>query len=227
MSEWYDDYDLDSYLRGMDGPSLAGFHKLNKVFKLRPQGAASKKEVAMSNTIKGKVTEVKVNPANGRHAYMVDGQWYSTFVNDKTSAEAAKVLGEIQAGYDVELAFTENKGFFNIDGIISYAPGEPGEAAEQPKPAKSGFTKKPWSGGGKPAGSGWKPEDKRPSVVSFATAYAKDMIIELLKGDDLASQDPRERAKFVEDNWLPLADKVLVHMLAKLKELGYSWPKSE
>jgi len=217
---------MDDLLERMDGPSLAGYYKFNKVFKLRPQGAESKKEVAMSNTIKGKVAEVKVNPANGRHAYRIDGQWYSTFVNEKTSEEAAKVLGEIQAGYDVELAFTENKGFFNIDGVVSYAAGEPGE---EPKAGpKSGYKadgKKAWGGGAK--GSGWKPEDKRPSMVSFAVSYSKDLTEELLKGADMESQSPEARLKFVEDNWLPLADKALAFMLAKLKELDYKFPKAE
>lgn len=181
----------------------------------------------MSNTIKGKVAEVKVNPANGRHAYRIDGTWYSTFVNDKTSAEAAQVLGEIQPGYDVELAYTEKNGFFNIDGIVSYAKGEPGEEPKAgPKAnAKDGF-KKPW-GGGSAKGSGWKPEDKRPSVVSFAVAYSKDVVNKLLDGADMEVASVEARAKFVQDNWLPMADEVLKFMLAKLKDLGYTWPKAE
>lgn len=214
------------FLRHCDDAEVAGFTRFDKVFNLRPEKAESKQEVAMSNTIKGKVAEVKVNPANGRHAYRIDGQWYSTFVNEKTSEEAAKVLDEIQAGYDVELAFTENKGFFNIDGIVSYAKGEPGaEPQAGPKTAKP-EGKKPW-GGGAAKGSGWKPEDKRPSIVSFAVAYSKDVMVEALKGDDMAAQSPEARLQFVKDNWMPLADEALRFMLAKLKDLDYKFPKAE
>lgn len=218
---------MDAYDIYHDAEDIEAFRRFDNVFKLRPLGAESKKEVAMSNTIKGKVAEVKVNPANGRHAYRIDGQWYSTFVNEKTSEEAAKVLGEIQAGYDVELAFTENKGFFNIDGVVSYAAGEPGEEPKAgPKSTYKSDGKKPWGGGGGAKGT-WKPEDKRPSIVSFAVSYSKDMMAKLLDGADMESQSPEARQKFVQDNWMPMADEVLAFMLKKLKELDYKFPKAE
>jgi hypothetical protein len=224
------DLGLDGFEDGLmgDDASLAGFHMVNKKFKLRAKRPESTKEVAMSNTIKGKVTEVKVNPANGRHAYQVDGQWYSTFVNEKTSEEAAQVLAEIQPGYDVEFAFTENKGFFNIDGVLNYAAGEPGEApkAGYKVGTPDGFKgKKAWSGGAK--GSGWKPEDKRPSVVSFAVSYSKDLISKVLDGDDMKATSVEGQMAFINANWEPLADKMLKFMLAKLKDLDYKFPKAE
>lgn len=215
--------ELDDFYRGLDGPSLAGFHAFNKVFKVRPKEAVSTKEVAMSNTVKGVIEEVKVNPANGRHAYRIEGKWYSTFVNEKTSEEAKEVLGGLAAGDSVEMEYSENKGFYNIDGVVSFTKGD-GTVPERPAPAKPGF-KKPWGGGNK--GSGWKPEDKRPSIVSFAVSYSKDVMTKLLEGDDLKAQGPEAQVKFVLDNMFPLADEVLRFMLAKLKDLKYEFPKAE
>jgi len=97
----------------------------------------------------------------------------------------------------------------------------PGPAT--PAPAQTAY-KPPYKpyGGGQRAGGGWKPEDKRPGLVTMTMAYSKDVITAIISNsDDLKSQDPEAVIKWAEGQTVFLAESFLNYTLSELKTLGF------
>lgn len=211
-----------------DDPETAAIWlKANKIFQFTQGPVAalnSSKEVSpMSERISGVVDAVKIE--GNRYAYKVGGKWVSCFVQKDADPDAVAGLKAIVEGDDVVFDVEENRGYLNIQSLIEHTKGDPSRA-EQKKPGGYSFAKKSGGGGGG-FKSNWKPEDKRPSMVSFALSYSKDIVNKMLEGDDMKSTAPEGQAKFVRDNLLVLADMMLSWSLKKVKELGYEFPKGE
>jgi len=102
------------------------------------------------------------------------------------------------------------------------ATGASGYAAGTPPGA---FTKppyKPYGGGQRSGGSGWKPEDKRPGLVTMNEAYAKDLIVAIIgNSDDLKLRDADCVIEWAAVETMKLAHRLLEHCLDELKTLGF------
>ena len=212
-----------------DVESAEGLRKVNEIFKLRPiQGRVkalnpSQEVSPMSEQISGIVESKKVD--GNRHAFKVSGKWVSCFVPEDAPEEAVEALKAVAEGDDVVFEVVENKGYLNIENLVEHKKGDPSRV-----PKTGGYSfKKTGSGTGSGGGSrsNWKPEDKRPSLVSFALSYGKDILNKLLEGDDMKTTSPEGQVKFVLDTLPILAEAILDWELKKVKELGYQFPKAE
>ena len=208
MSEYYEDYsasDIERWRReqaeAMKAPEAepnldlyaeanlseedqAGLAKFRKVFggatikSAQGPGYVSLnpyKEVSpMSEQLKGVVEAKKVD--GNRYGFKVNGKWASCFLNSDTPEEAKALLEKIQPGYSVTFSTYENKGYLNIDGVEEWQEGEP---PAKPQSTGTSFGRRPAGGGG--GRSNWKPEDKRPGLVTMTFSYAKDHISDILK----------------------------------------------
>jgi len=77
-------------------------------------------------------------------------------------------------------------------------------------------------GGGQRAGGGWKPEDKRPGLVTMNEAYAKDLIVAIIgNSDDLRLRDADCVIEWAAVETMKLAHRLLEHCLDELKALGF------
>jgi len=102
------------------------------------------------------------------------------------------------------------------------ATGASGYAAGTPPGT---FTKppyKPYGGGQRSGGSGWKPEDKRPGLVTMNEAYAKDIVTAVIgHSADLGEMDPEAVVLWATEQTLKLAKVLLDYSLAELKAMGF------
>ena len=102
------------------------------------------------------------------------------------------------------------------------ATGASGYAAGTPPGA---FTKppyKPYGGGQRSGGSGWKPEDKRPGLVTMNEAYAKDIVTAIIgHSADLGEMAPEAVVLWATEQTLKLAKVLLDYSLAELKAMGF------
>jgi len=101
------------------------------------------------------------------------------------------------------------------------ATGASGYAAGTPPGA---FTKPPYKpyGGGQKSGGGWKPEDKRPGLVTMTAAYSKDVVAAVVANSaDLKLQDADVVIKWATEQTVKLAKVLLDYTLAELKALGF------
>jgi hypothetical protein len=97
------------------------------------------------------------------------------------------------------------------------ATGAPGPTPAPPY--KQAY--KPY-GGGQRAGGGWKPEDKRPGLVTMNEAYAKDIVTAIIgNSDDLKAQSPEAVLKWAEEAVLSTSKVFLTNTLNELKTLGF------
>jgi hypothetical protein len=77
-------------------------------------------------------------------------------------------------------------------------------------------------GGGQRAGGGWKPEDKRPGLVTMNEAYAKDLIVAIIgNSNDLGLRDADCVIEWAAVETMKLAHRLLEHCLDELKTLGF------
>ena len=86
------------------------------------------------------------------------------------------------------------------------------------------FTKPPYKpyGGGQRAGGGWKPEDKRPGLVTMSLSYAKDAVVAIIgNNDDLKTTDHDKVLSWATEQTVKLAKVLLDYTLAELKALGF------
>jgi len=172
----------------------------------------------MSEQIKGVIAEKKVD--GNRYAFKVDGKWMSCFTKTDTPEEAVQLLKDLAPGDTVTFSTYENRGFVNVDGVVEYTKGDPSKVPPSDKPKGTSFAGKGGYGGGK--GSSWKPEDKRPGLVTMTFAYAKDQVQSILAGDDMKSSDPDRAIKWAEEQTLRLAKVYLTYAVAEAKGLGWT-----
>lgn len=171
----------------------------------------------MSEQIKGVIAEKKVE--GNRYAFKVNGKWMSCFINTDTPPEAEQLLKDLAPGDEATFSTYTNKGYLNIDGVVEYTKGDPSKAP-QDKPRGTSF-----GGGSKfqgKGGGGYKPEDKRPGLVTMTFAYAKDQVQSILMGDDMKAADPDRAVKWAEEQTLRLAKVYLAYAVAEAKALGWS-----
>jgi len=93
-----------------------------------------------------------------------------------------------------------------------------------PSPAPGGYKPpyKPYGGGQKSGGSGWKPEDKRPGLVTMNEAYAKDIVTAIIgHSADIGLMAPEAVVLWATEQTLKLSKTLLDYSLAELKELGF------
>ena len=104
----------------------------------------------------------------------------------------------------------------SLAGAIPH-PGSPPTPPAQPyKPPyrpNTGYQK---------AGGGWKPEDKRPGLVTMNEAYAKDIVTAIIgNSDDLKIMDHDKVLAWATEQTVKLAKVLLDYSLAELKALGF------
>jgi hypothetical protein len=100
----------------------------------------------------------------------------------------------------------------------------PGPATQYVGTPPGAFQKQPYKpyGGGQRAGGGWKPEDKRPGLVTMNEAYAKDIVTAIIgNSDDLKSQAPEAVIAWATEQTVKLAKVLLDYTLAELKAMGF------
>jgi hypothetical protein len=104
--------------------------------------------------------------------------------------------------------------------LVTNPPNSVPQGATAPAPAyKPPY--KPY-GGGQKAGGGWKPEDKRPGLVTMNEAYAKDIVTAIIgNSDDLKAQDPDAVLNWAGKSVLVLSKMFLTNTLDELKALGF------
>jgi len=102
-------------------------------------------------------------------------------------------------------------GTLPLPGPATPAPGQP--------PYKPPY--KPY-GGGQRAGGGWKPEDKRPGLVTMSLSYAKDAVVAIIgNNDDIKTTDHDVVLRWADLAIRDLAKCFLDYTLAELKTLGF------
>jgi len=80
---------------------------------------------------------------------------------------------------------------------------------------------RPYAGGQK-SGGGWKPEDKRPGLVTMNEAYAKDVIVAIIgNNDDLKSMSYEAVLAWAAEQTPKLSKTLLDYSLTELKALGF------
>jgi len=100
----------------------------------------------------------------------------------------------------------------------------PGPATQYVGTPPGAFQKQPYQpyGGGQRAGGGWKPEDKRPGLVTMNEAYAKDIVTAIIgNSDDLKIMDHDKVLAWATEQTVKLAKVLLDYTLAELKAMGF------
>jgi hypothetical protein len=97
---------------------------------------------------------------------------------------------------------------------MQYVGTPPGAFQKQPY--------RPYGGGQRAGGSGWKPEDKRPGLVTMNEAYAKDIVTAIIgNSDDLKIMDHDKVLAWATEQTVKLAKVLLDYTLAELKAMGF------
>jgi hypothetical protein len=111
------------------------------------------------------------------------------------------------------------------EGADLAATPDPSATAENQTPpaATPPGGPKPYYGGYKQSGgSGRKPEDKRPAIVTMPMSYAKDVVITMLgSNEDLKSMDYDKALEWATQAIIDKANIFLVYALNALTTLGY------
>ena len=104
-------------------------------------------------------------------------------------------------------------------GEVEEAPANAGQPAPGAGQGQQSFGNRSW---GKSAGKEWKPEDKRPSLVTMSESYAKDIVAAIVSHNaDLSNMDPANVITWARDNTIQLSRAFLENALAELKKLGF------
>lgn len=118
------------------------------------------------------------------------------------------------------------------DPPVAISPPAAGSATTQIPPvtfvptpmASAGVQKEPYRpyGGGQKSGGGWKPEDKRPSLLTMTESYVKDGLVAIIAvAEDIKTQDPDTTATWFADKLKAGTGDLLAFNLEKLKALGF------
>jgi len=106
----------------------------------------------------------------------------------------------------------------SLAGAIPH-PGLPAQAAPSATQYKPPYRP---NAGYQAKGGGWRPEDKRPGLVTMNEAYAKDVIVAIIgNSDDLKAQDPDAVLDWAGKSVLGLSKMFLTNTLEELKVLGF------
>jgi len=122
-----------------------------------------------------------------------------------------------QEGAQPSLGTNVDKAFATAANLVTNPPAPP--------PYKPPY--KPY-GGGQKAGSGWKPKDERPSLVTMNEAYAKDIVTAIIgHSADIGLMAPEAVVLWATEQTLKLAKVLLDYSLTELQKLGFKLEPSE